>query len=607
VTGPALRSQAWLGGDDEVALEHRVALASAGLAVSKAGGKPVIGIANSASDLNPCNLPLRDLAVEVKAGIGEAGGIGAEFGTISLGEDLMKPSAMLYRNLLAIEIEEMVRANPLDGLVVLANCDKSVPGALMGAISANVPVVLVTGGARPVAQFRGQPAGTGTALWRMWDERRAGRLDDAAWEEFERCLSCGRGACNTMGTASTMAILCEVLGLMVPGSASIPAGEERGRVAARHAGRLAVSAVLAGLRPQAILDADSFANAIVALNAVAGSTNAVIHLAAMAGRAGVPFPLEDIAAIGAGVPVLADIQPSGAGLMQDFDAAGGVPALLRELAGHLRTGARTVAGTTIGDVIATAGPATRPIRSGAVRSASGPSQEGGAIGSASASLHEGGAIRSISAPLREGGAFGVVRGSLVPDGAVIKTSAATPELLRHSGPAVVFRGYDDMLARIDDPALDITPQTVLVLTGCGPVGVPGMPEWGMIPIPARLVRAGITDMVRISDARMSGTSFGTVVLHAAPEGAIGGPLGLVQDGDVIELNVPDGTLDLQVSADELGRRRAAWTPPPSPHLRGWPALYARHVLQAPDGCDLDFLRAPTPAHRTFVEPIVGRS
>jgi dihydroxyacid dehydratase/phosphogluconate dehydratase len=356
-------------------------------------------------------------------------------------------------------------------------------------------------------------------------------------------------------------------------------------VAARDAGRLAVAAVLADRRPQAILTADSFVNAIVALNAIAGSTNAVIHLAAMAGRTGVPFPLEDIARIGAGVPVLADIQPTGAGLMQDFDAAGGVPVLLRELAGHLRTGARTVAGTTIGDEIAAA-------RSR--RSSLGPPPADGAI-------------RPACAPLREGGAFGVVRGSLAPDGAVIKTSAATPELLRHSGPAVVFRGYDDMLARIDDPALDITPQTVLVLTGCGPVGVPGMPEWGMIPIPARLVRAGVTDMVRISDARMSGTSFGTVVLHAAPEGAVGGPLGLVQDGDVISLDVPAGTLDLQVTAAELGRRLAAWSPPPSPHLRGWPALYARHVLQAPEGCDLDFLRAPTPAHRTFVEPIVGRS
>ncbi len=576
MTGPRLRSQTWLAGDDEVALEHRVALRSAGLAIGGSADRPVIGIANSVSDLNPCNLPLRDLAVEVKTGIEEAGGIGAEFGTISLGEDLMKPSAMLYRNLLAIEIEEMVRANPLDGLVVLANCDKSVPGALMGAISANIPTVLVTGGSRPVVQFRGRPVGTGTALWRMWDERRAGRLDDADWAEFERCLSCGRGACNTMGTASTMAVLAEVLGLMVPGAASIPSGEKRGLVAARAAGRLAVSAVLADLRPQSILTADSFANAIIALHAIGGSTNAVIHLAAMAGRAGVPFPLEDISRLGATVPVLADIEPSGSGLMPDFDKAGGVPTLLRELAGQLRTSALTVSGRSIGELAGDAAPAT-------------------------------GAIRPASAPLREGGAFGVVRGSLAPDGAVIKTSAATPELLRHRGPAVVFRSYEDMLARIDDPALPVTPESVLVLAGCGPVGVPGMPEWGMIPIPARLVRAGVTDMVRVTDSRMSGTSFGTVVLHVAPEGAAGGPLALVRDGDVIALDVPAGTIELEISADEMERRRAAWTPPPAQHLRGWPALYAAHVLQAPDGCDLDFLRAPTEAHRTFVEPTVGRS
>ncbi len=576
MTSIPLRSQAWLAGDDEVALEHRVALASAGLAVSRAADRPVIGIANSASELNPCNLPLRELAAEVKAGIEEAGGIGAEFGTISLGEDLMKPSAMLYRNLLAIEIEEMVRANPLDGLVVLANCDKSVPGALMGAISANVPTVLVTGGSRPVAQFRGQPVGTGTALWRMWDERRAGRLDDAGWDAFERCLSCGRGACNTMGTASTMAILSEVLGLMVPGSASIPAGDPRGRAAAHRAGRLTVGAVLAGRWPQSILTRDSFINAIVALHAIGGSTNAVIHLAAMAGRAGVPLPLDDIRWLGETVPVLADVEPSGSGLMPDFDKAGGVPTLLRELSGQLRTAALTITGQTVGEVIAGAAPAS-------------------------------GAIRPASDPLRTGGAFGVVRGSLAPDGAVIKTSAATPGLLCHRGPAVVFRGYHDMLARVDDPSLPVSPQTVLVLAGCGPVGVPGMPEWGMIPIPARLVRAGVTDMVRITDARMSGTSFGTVVLHAAPEAAVGGPLGLVRDGDVIALDVPAGTVELEVSTDELARRRAAWAAPPPVHLRGWPALYARHVLQAPDGCDLDFLRADTPEARNFVEPVVGRS
>lgn len=573
----ALRSRAWLAGDDEVAVLHRVALASAGVPVSPAADRPVIGIANSASELNPCNLPLRDLVAPAREGIEAAGGVAVEFGVISLGEDLMKPSAMLYRNLLAIEIEEMVRANPLDGLVILANCDKSVPGALMGAISANIPAILVTGGARSVVTFRGAPIGTGTALWRLWDERRAGRLDDVGWRELERCLSCGRGACNTMGTASTMAVLSEVLGLMVPGSSSVPAGDPRSAAGARRAGEAIVHAVTGGgRRPQDILSAGSFANAIVGLHAIGGSTNAVIHLAALAGRAGVEFRLDDIARLGAGVPVLADVEPSGSQLMPDFDAAGGVPSLLREISGLLDTGAATITGQRIGDVIAVARPAA-------------------------------GAIRPASAPLREGGAFGVVRGSLAPDGAVIKTSAASEALLRHRGRAVVFRGYDDMLARIDDPSLPVTADSVLVLAGCGPVGVPGMPEWGMIPIPVRLVRAGVTDMVRVTDARMSGTSFGTVLLHVAPEAAVGGPLGLVTDGDLISIDVQGGTLDLEVPEAELDRRRAALSPRPPRHLRGWPALYAQHVMQAPDGCDLDFLRAPTAAHRTFIEPVVGRS
>jgi dihydroxy-acid dehydratase len=571
-----LRSRAWLAGDDEVAMAHRAALASAGVRIDAAGSAPIIGIANSASQLNPCNLPLDQLAGPVREGIEQAGGIAVEFPTISLGEDLMKPSAMLYRNLLSIEIEEMIRANPLDGIVLLANCDKSVPGALMGAVSANVPTVVVTGGARPVASFRGRRIGTGTGLWRLWDERRAGRLDDAAWHELEQCLSCGVGACNTMGTASTMAVLCEVLGLMIPGSSSIPAGDPRSAAAATQAGRAAVTAVSRGWRPDAILTPGAFANAVVALHAIGGSTNAVIHLAALAGRAGLPFPLAEIRRIGATVPVLADVEPSGSGLMQDFDAGGGVPALLGELSGLLDAGARSIAGPTIGEIAAGAPPPA-------------------------------GAIRSARTPLREGGAFGVVHGSLAPDGAIIKTSAASPGLLRHRGPAVVFRGYDDMLARIDDPGLPVTADSVLVLAGCGPVGVPGMPEWGMIPIPAKLVRAGVTDMVRVTDARMSGTSFGTVLLHVAPEAAVGGPLGLVRDGDTIAVDVAAGSLELDIPEAELARRRAAYTPPPPVHLRGWPALYASHVQQAPDGCDLDFLRATTPAQRKFIEPVVGRS
>src|SRR3984957_15230809 len=399
----SFRSKKWRRGDDEVALANRVALTSAGVPAGQGG--PVIGIANSASQLNPCNLPLRQLAVAVAEGVRAAGGAPAEFPTISLGEDLMKPSAMLYRNLLAIEVEEMVRANPLDGLVVLANCDKSVPGALMGAISANVPTVLVTGGAPPRAMFRGGALGAGTDLWRMWDERRAGRLDDAGWRELEEALGQGCGACNTMGTASTMAVLAEALGLMVPGAASIPAGDPRGLEAAARAGRVAVGAVLhsqdtGGRRPQDIVTPAAVRNAIRVLHAVGGSTNAIIHLAAMAGRAGAAFPLEDIARLGADMPVLADVEPSGAGLMQDFDAAGGVPALLRELGDRLDTGARTVTGPTIGEIAAAAPRAS-------------------------------GAIRPATRPLRSGGAFAVVRGSLAPEGAVIKVSAASPELLTH--------------------------------------------------------------------------------------------------------------------------------------------------------------------------------
>jgi dihydroxy-acid dehydratase len=626
-----LRSSAWLAGDDEVALANRVALASAGVPVTARADRPVIGIANSASQLNPCNLPLRDLVEPVRAGIEAAGGVAAEFPVISLGEDLMKPTAMLYRNLLAIEIEETIRANPLDGIVLLANCDKSVPGALMGAISANVPTVLVTGGSRPVPTFRGAPVGSGTSLWRLWDERRAGRLDDEDWSALEQCLACGgTGACNTMGTASTMAVLSEVLGFMVPGASSIPAGDPRSAQAARQAGELAVRAVRSSRRPQQILTASALRNAIVALNAAGGSTNAVIHLAALAGRAGVPFRLDDLASIGAKVPVLADVEPSGVYLMRDFDAAGGVPALLSEVADLLDPDALTVSGKTISEIIQ-AGitrdgiTRDRTIRDGTIRDEAirdeaiqnrtirdGTIRDGIVRNRIVRNGDECGggsprAIRAAGDPLRTGGAFGVVRGSLAPDGAVIKTSAATERLLRHRGPAIVFRGYHDMLSRIDDPDLPVTPDSVLVLAGCGPIGGIGMPEWGMIPIPARLVAAGVTDMVRVTDARMSGTSFGTVLLHVAPEAAAGGPLALVKDGDLISIDVPAGTCDLEVSDTELARRRAALVPWASPHLRGWPALYVRHVTQAPQGCDLDFLTAPTAAHREFIEPVVGRS
>lgn len=571
----SLRSRAWFAGDDETALANRVALASSGIEVTADADRPVIGIANSASDLNPCNLPLARLAEAVKDGVRAAGGLPIVFPTMSLGEDLMKPTAMLYRNLLAIEIEETIRAYPLDGIVILANCDKTVPGAIMGAASTDVPTIVVTAGPRAPAVFRERRIGTGTDLWRLWDERRTGRLSDAEWAELERCLACGLGACNTMGTASTMAILTEALGLMLPGSSSVAAEDPRRSPLARDAGARAVELVREDLTPSQILTPAAFRNAIRVLHAIGGSTNAVIHLTAIAGRVGVPFELDDVGLYGADVPVLVDVEPSGAGLMQDFDAGGGLPALMREIAPLLDTSARTVAGAPLGDVI-------------------------------DAAVAPSGAIRTGDRPLREGGAFATVRGSLAPDGALVKTSAATPELLKHRGRAVVFRGYEEMRRRVEDASLDADADSVLVLAGCGPVGA-GMPEWGMVPIPRTLAQAGVRDMVRITDARMSGTSFGTVFLHAAPEAAIGGPLSLVEDGDPIEVDVEGGRLDLDVSPDELERRRARWTPAASPHLRGWPLLYREHVMQAPDGCDLDFLRAPTPAHRRFVEPVVGRS
>jgi dihydroxy-acid dehydratase len=571
-----LRSDAWIVGDDEAALEHRAALRAAGLEVDPAGGRPVIGIANSASEFNPCNLPLRDLVPAVRAGVRAAGGIPVEFPVISLGEDLMMPTAMLYRNLLAMEIEEMTRSHPVDGLILLANCDKTVPGALMGAASTNLPTLVVTGGPRPPARFRGRRLGTGTDLWRLWDERRAGRLDDAGWREAERALSCGQGACNTMGTASTMGILAEVLGFALPGSSTVPTGDKRALAAAESAGRRMVEMVRADARPSTVCGPASLRNALRVLNAIGGSTNAVIHLAAVAGRLGLDWALADVDRLGRAVPLLADVEPCGAGLMQDFDAAGGVPALIGVL-GDLLDGEALLADGRRVDAVTRSSPAG------------------------------GGVIRPLDQPLARGGAFRVVRGSLAPDGAVLKVPAATPGLLRHRGRAVVFEGYEEMRRRVDDPNLAVDASSVLVLRGCGPVGGPGMPEWGMIPIPARLVAEGVRDMVRVTDARMSGTSFGTVFLHVAPEGAVGGPLALVEEGDEIAVDAEAGRLDLLVEPDELARRRAAWRPPASPHRRGWPALYRAHVTQAPRGCDLDFLEAPTPADRVFVEPVVGRS
>ena len=572
-----LRSDAWLVGDTEVAVEHRVALRSAGLDINSSGGKPVIGIANSASDLNPCNLPFRELAHFVKQGVVSAGGIPAEFPTMSLGEDLVKPTAMLYRNLLAMEIEEMARSHPLDGLILLANCDKTIPGALMGAFSADLPTLIVTCGSRKPAVLDGQRLASGTDLWRQWDKHRSSGNSQHEWDSFEKALNCGPGACNSMGTASTMAVLSEILGFMLPGTSTIPTNDLRSAHAARHAGARVVRLVVEDKRPSRVCTVMHFRNALRVLNAIGGSTNALIHLAALAGRLGLSFEPREVDSIGRDIPLVVDVQPSGSGLMQDFDVAGGVPALLAVLADKLETGVALASGESVATI-------------------------------ANAAPKPSGVVRPLARALHPGGTFRYVQGSLAPDGAVIKVSAASPHLLSHRGAAIVFESYDDMLLRIDDPSLNVDATSVLILRNSGPVGAPGMPEWGMIPMPVKLLQSGITDVLRISDARMSGTSYGTVALHVSPEAAIGGPLALVQDGDLIELDADRGRLDLIVEKSLL-RERAARKPvrPPSKHLRGWPALYEAHVLQAPQGCDFDFLIAPTPEHRRFVEPVIGRS
>jgi dihydroxy-acid dehydratase len=571
-----VRSSEWFQGNDETAVSHRVVMRSVGLEVPADNTKPIIGIADSSSDLNPCNLPLRALVDDVKAGILEAGGIPVAFPVISLGEDLMKASAMLYRNLLSIEIEENLRSYPLDGIVLLANCDKSVPGALMGAFSADLPTIMVTAGARPAPFFKGKKVGTGTDLWRALDDWRAGRISDEEWREFEECLSCGLGSCNTMGTASSVALMTEMLGFMLPGSATIPANTHERKEAARASGRRIVEMVKENLVPSTIATTKSFRNAIRLLHAIGGSTNAIIHLFACAGRIGGEITVEDINSLGNGIPVLADVEPSGKFLIQDFHSAGGLPQLLKRIEPLMELDALTVTG--------------KPWRAEISREII-PNE----------------AMREADYPLRRDGAFALLKGNIAPDGTLLKVSAASPELFIHSGPAFIFEGYAEMREKLEDPDLPVTKDSVLILRGCGAVGVPGMPEWGMIPIPRKLATEGVKDMIRITDARMSGTSFGLCLLHVSPEAAVGGPLALLQNGDIIDIDVHQRTVNVRLSDAELQARRASWQGFQSEHLRGWPLLYQQHVLQPDQGCDLDFLQAPTKAHRRFIPPVVGRS
>ncbi|MEU6201773.1 IlvD/Edd family dehydratase [Streptomyces sp. NPDC047061] len=558
------RSQAWFGGTEKIAFARRSGMKAQGVPHRMFDGRPVIGICNTWSELTPCNAHFRDLAEAVKRGVYEAGGFPVEFPVMSLGETLMRPTTMLYRNLVSMDVEESIQANPLDGVVLLGGCDKTTPALVMGAASADLPTVVVSGGPTLTGRYRGQPLPSGTAVYRMSDEVRAGRMSEEEFVRAESCMWRANGHCNTMGTASSMAVLMEVLGLALPGNAAIPAVDARRRVLAQDSGRQAVELVRSGTRVSDVLTPAAFRNAVVALAATGGSTNAVLHLIAIAGRVGVPFGLDDIDRAARGVPLLVDLQPAGEHLMEDFFEAGGVPVLLHELRDVLEVEAATVTGRLADNV-----PAERdwydPV------------------------------IRRWDDPLKKGAGLAVLRGNLAPSGAVIKPAAASEHLLRHEGPAIVFENREDLYRRIDDPDLPVSEDSVLVLRNSGPQGYPGMPEIGNLPIPAKLLRRGVSDMVRISDARMSGTAFGTVVLHVAPESAAGGPLSLVRDGDRIALDVDRRRLDLIVDDAELAARSATTAPPGDAPSSGYGVLHHRHVLQADRGADLDFLVGRRPA------------
>jgi len=559
--GRSLRSARWFAGEDLSGFLHRTSVHVEGISHASLRGRPVVGVCNSWSELVSCNLHFRGLADAVKRGILDAGGLPLEFPTISLGENLMKPTTMLYRNLMSMDVEECIRSYPLDAVVLLGGCDKTVPAQLMGAASAGIPAIMTTGGPAPAARFRGKVLSAGTDLWHYVEDLRAGRMTREEFDEIESVATRPYGHCNEMGTASSMTCVVEALGMCLPGTATIPALDAGRSRAAEDTGRRAVALAVEGPRPAEILTAETFDNAIALLAAIGGSTNVVLHLLALAGRVGVPLSLERFDEISTRTPLLANVLPSGEHLVEDLHEAGGVPAVLHELEPLLHLDVLTVSGGTLGEGLTGAGSPGRSV------------------------------VSALGTPLAPEGGIAVLRGSLAPDGAIIKRSAASAQLLRHRGPAVVFEDVYDVQNRIDDPELDVTPESVLVLRNSGPKGGPGMPEWGQIPIPQKLLRAGVTDMVRVSDARMSGTAFGTVVLHIAPESAVGGPIALLQDGDPLVLDVEERRIDIALPAAELRRRAEQLQPSEPKYRRGYGALFLEHVLQANEGCDFDFLQA----------------
>ena len=559
-----LRSFRWFGKDDLRSFGHRSRAKQAGFTLDDISGKPVIAILNTWSDANPCHAHLRMRADEVKRGIWQAGGFPMEIPLLTLGETLMKPSTMLYRNLLAMEAEEALRAYPADGAVLMGGCDKTIPALVMGATSANLPAIVVPAGPMLRGNWRGQILGSGSDVWKYWAERRAGTLDECSWREMEDGIARSFGTCMTMGTASTMTSAVDALGLMLPRASSIPAADSAHPRMASASGRRIVEMVWEDLRPRDVMTTAAFENAVTAAMALGGSTNAIIHLIAMAGRAGADLDLDRFDAIARRTPVIANIRPCGDFLMEDFYYAGGLGGVLSRLRDLLHTDCLTVTGRTVDENIS------------------------------SAIICNDHVIAPLSEPLGRDGGVAVLRGNLAPDGAVIKHMAAQARLLQHSGPAVVFEDYNDLEKRIDHPALPVTPDSVLVLQNSGPLGGPGMPEWGMLPIPKKLLAQGVRDMVRISDARMSGTSYGACVLHVAPESFVGGPLAFVRDGDTIELDVPARRLTLHVPDEELARWRADWKPRQVEYPRGFGRMYAQHVTQANRGCDFDFLEGTDP-------------
>ena len=555
-----LRSARWLDHDDLRSFGHRSRLMQMGYGIDDWNGRPVIAIVNTWSDINPCHAHFRERVEDVKRGVLQSGGFPLELPALSLSENFVKPTTMLYRNLLAMETEELLRSHPVDGAVLMGGCDKTTPGLLLGAISMNLPAIYLPAGPMLRGNLRGEQLGSGSDAWKYWDERRAGRIGAAEWQAVEAGIARSYGHCMTMGTASTMTAVADAMGLCLTGASSIPAADSGHIRMAAATGRRIVEMVREELTPARVLSRASFDNALAVAMAMGCSTNAIIHLTALSRRAGFPLALDDFERAGRKVPLLANIRPSGNKyLMEDFYYAGGLRALMARMGDLLDGRARTVTGRSLGEEIAGAETFLPDV------------------------------IRSRDDPVTAAPAMTVLRGNLAPDGAVMKPSAADPRLLRHRGPALVFDSYAELKARIDDPDLAVTADTVLVCRGSGPQGGPGMPEWGMLPIPKKLLQNGVRDMVRISDARMSGTSYGACILHVSPESHVGGPLALLRTGDIVAVDVVAGTLDMDVPDEELARRRDAWLPPPPRFARGYGWAFARHVMQADKGCDFDFL------------------